>query len=85
VKIQLQLINGFYVPDMTADEILLLKCYDSRTDGPCALLRRIAPSTIPTTTRQLRRRGARALSCVHWCFTLELRQVMRPLGERAGR
>jgi len=23
----------FYVPDMTADEILLLKCYDSRTDG----------------------------------------------------
>ena len=38
----------FYVPEMTADEILLLKCYDSETDGRA----RFAPHTAfvdPTT------------------------------------
>jgi hypothetical protein len=38
----------FYVPDMTADEILLLKCFDSKTDGRA----RCAPHTAfvdPTT------------------------------------
>jgi hypothetical protein len=38
----------FYVPEMTADEILLLKCFDSRTDGRA----RFAPHTAfvdPTT------------------------------------
>jgi hypothetical protein len=38
----------FYVPGMTADEILLLKCFDSRTDGRA----RFAPHTAfadPTT------------------------------------
>jgi hypothetical protein len=38
----------FYVPEMTADEILLLKCFDSKTDGRA----RFAPHTAfvdPTT------------------------------------
>jgi hypothetical protein len=38
----------FYVPDMRADEVLLLKCYDSKTDGRA----RFAPHTAftdPTT------------------------------------
>jgi hypothetical protein len=38
----------FYVPEMTADEILLLKCFDSQTDGRA----RFAPHTAfvdPTT------------------------------------
>ena len=38
----------FYVPEMTADEILLLKCFDSETDGRA----RFAPHTAfvdPTT------------------------------------
>jgi hypothetical protein len=38
----------YYVPEMTPDEILLLKCFDSRTDGPA----RFAPHSAfidPTT------------------------------------
>jgi len=38
----------FYIPDMTADEVLLLKCFDSQTDG----VARFAPHTAfadPTT------------------------------------
>ena len=38
----------YYVPEMRADEVLLLKCYDSKTDGRA----RFAPHTAftdPTT------------------------------------
>ena len=56
----------FYVPKMTADEVLLLKCFDSRpTDAPA--LRPIARSSI-RPHRPMRRR-ARALNCAPWCFT----------------
>ena len=38
----------YYVPEMTADEVLLLKCYDSKTDGRARFASHTA-FTDPTT------------------------------------
>lgn len=56
----------YYVPRMTADEALLLKCYDSATDGRT----RFGPHTafIDPTSRPTPRR-AKASRCARWCST----------------
>ena len=56
----------YYIPEMTADEALLLKCYDSATDGRT----RFGPHTAfidPTTPADAPR--ARASNCGRWCST----------------
>ena len=56
----------FYVPAMTADETLLLKCFDSKPTGGRAS-RRTAPSSI--RRRRPMPFRARASSCARWSFT----------------
>ena len=56
----------FYVPDMQPDEALLLKCFDSATDGRA----RFAPHTAfddPTAPADVR--PARASNSGPWCST----------------
>ncbi len=65
----------FYLPRMMVDEVLLLKCFDSATDGRA----RFAPHTAfaDPTTPPMRRR-AKALNCERWCF-MQLRTARRPV------
>jgi hypothetical protein len=62
----------FYVPEMTVDEVLLLKCYDSATDGRA----RFDPHTAftdPTTPADASPRES-----------IELRTLVFHSGERAS-